>query len=92
MLVFCESKRERFGASGANAEAEVMAGLAELTLGRTVFTIAHRLSTILTADRIVVLKDGVIVEEGPFASLIAKNGEFAKLYKTQFQEGPPRPE
>ncbi len=76
----------------AQTEAEVMAGLAELTLGRTVFTIAHRLSTILTADRIVVLKDGVIVEEGPFAALIARNGEFAKLYKTQFQEGPARPE
>ena len=73
----------------AQTEAEVMAGLAQLTQGRTVFTIAHRLSTILKADRIVVLKDGYIVEQGPFAELLGKGGEFAKLYKTQFQESPP---
>ncbi|MSP48287.1 MAG: ABC transporter ATP-binding protein [Alphaproteobacteria bacterium] len=73
----------------AQTEAEVMAGLEQLTRGRTVFTIAHRLSTIIKADRIVVLKDGVIVEEGPFADLLARNGAFAKLYKTQFQEAAP---
>jgi ABC-type multidrug transport system fused ATPase/permease subunit len=67
----------------------VMAGLAQLTRGRTVFTIAHRLSTILKADRIVVLKDGVIVEAGSFAELLARDGEFAKLYRTQFQDAAP---
>lgn len=68
-------------------EAEVMAGIAKLTEGRTVFTIAHRLSTIINADRIVVLKDGVIVEAGPFDELMKRDGgEFAKLYKTQFQK------
>ncbi|MBM3546679.1 MAG: ABC transporter ATP-binding protein [Alphaproteobacteria bacterium] len=80
---------EPTSALDAQTEAEVMAGLAELTQGRTVFTIAHRLSTILKADRIVVLKDGVIVEAGPFDELMAKKGEFAKLYNTQFKEAVP---
>jgi ATP-binding cassette subfamily B protein/subfamily B ATP-binding cassette protein MsbA len=80
---------EPTSALDAQTEAEVMAGLAELTQGRTVFTIAHRLSTILKADRIVVLKDGVIVEAGSFDELIARNAEFAKLYKTQFQDAQP---
>jgi ATP-binding cassette subfamily B protein len=80
---------EPTSALDAQTEAEVMAGLAELTQGRTVFTIAHRLSTILKADRIIVLKDGVIVEEGPFHELMGKKGEFAKLYKTQFQDAAP---
>jgi ATP-binding cassette subfamily B protein len=77
---------EPTSALDATTEAEVMAGIAELTQGRTVFTIAHRLSTILSADRIVVLMNGTIVEEGPFAQLMEKNAEFAKLYKTQFQQ------
>lgn len=80
---------EPTSALDAQTEAEVMQGLAKLTEGRTVFTIAHRLSTILKADRIVVLKDGVIVEAGPFAELLGKGGEFAKLYKTQFQDSSP---
>lgn len=80
---------EPTSALDAQTEAEVMAGLAQLTRGRTVFTIAHRLSTILKADRIVVLKDGVIVEAGPFAELLARDGEFAKLYRTQFQDAAP---
>ncbi len=70
----------------AETEAEVMAGLTELRRGRTTFTIAHRLSTVINADRIVVLRDGVIAESGRFAELIAKNGAFAQLYRTQFQE------
>jgi ATP-binding cassette, subfamily B, bacterial len=80
---------EPTSALDAQTEAEVMAGLAQLTRGRTVFTIAHRLSTILKADRIVVLKDGVIVEAGSFAELLARDGEFAKLYRTQFQDAAP---
>jgi len=80
---------EPTSALDAQTEAEVMVGLAELTQGRTVFTIAHRLSTILKADRIVVLKDGVIVEAGAFDELMAKNGAFAKLYNTQFKDAQP---
>jgi ATP-binding cassette subfamily B protein/subfamily B ATP-binding cassette protein MsbA len=82
---------EPTSALDATTEAEVMAGIEELTQGRTVFTIAHRLSTILKADRIVVLMHGVIVEEGSFARLMEKNGEFAKLYKAQFQNANPPP-
>ncbi|MBI1775325.1 MAG: ABC transporter ATP-binding protein [Proteobacteria bacterium] len=70
----------------AETEAQVMAGLAALTSRRTTFTIAHRLSTVVNADRIVVLRDGIIVESGPFAELIRRNGAFAQLYRTQFQE------
>jgi ATP-binding cassette subfamily B protein/subfamily B ATP-binding cassette protein MsbA len=70
----------------AATEAEVMAGLSALTRGRTTFTIAHRLSTILNADRIVVLKDGVIAESGGFGELMAADGPFAHLYRTQFRE------
>lgn len=80
---------EPTSALDAQTEAEVMQGLAKLTEGRTVFTIAHRLSTILKADRIIVLKNGVIVEAGPFAELLGKGGEFAKLYKAQFQDSGP---
>jgi ATP-binding cassette subfamily B protein/subfamily B ATP-binding cassette protein MsbA len=68
----------------AETEAQVMAGLDELRRGRTTFTIAHRLSTVINADRIVVLRDGVIVESGRFADLIQKDGAFAQLYRTQF--------
>lgn len=56
----------------------------KLSTGRTSFVIAHRLSTIKNADVIVVMKDGNIIEKGTHESLLAKNGEYAKLYKSQF--------
>ena len=56
----------------------------KLSSGRTSFVIAHRLSTIKNADVIVVMKDGNIIEKGTHESLIVKNGEYAKLYKSQF--------
>ena len=59
--------------------------LERLAAGRTTFIIAHRLSTVRDADVIVVLRDGVIVERGPFAELIRDNGPFASLYRTQFE-------
>lgn len=54
--------------------------------GRTAFIIAHRLSTVHRADRIVVLKDGRIVEMGTYADLLARNGEFAAIHAAQFSQ------
>jgi ATP-binding cassette subfamily B protein/subfamily B ATP-binding cassette protein MsbA len=69
----------------AETEALIMEGLDRLAAGRTTFIIAHRLSTVRDADVIVVLRDGTIVERGPFAELIRGNGPFASLYRTQFE-------
>lgn len=52
--------------------------------GRTSFIVAHRLSTIREADRILVMRDGHIVEQGKHEELLAKNGFYAKLYQSQF--------
>ena len=56
----------------------------KLMQGRTSFIVAHRLSTIRGADRILVMKDGRILEQGDHESLLAKNGFYAQLYKSQF--------
>jgi ATP-binding cassette, subfamily B, bacterial len=65
-------------------EALVMEGIASLTRNRTTFIIAHRLSTVRSADLILVLRDGRIVERGAFAELMRQGGVFAELYNTQF--------
>lgn len=75
---------EPTSALDASTEARVMAGLEHLMEGRTTFVIAHRLSTVRRADTILVLDDGRIVEQGPFAELVARGGAFAELYQTQF--------
>ena len=54
--------------------------------GRTSFVIAHRLSTIKDADVILVMRDGDIIEQGNHQQLLAKNGFYADLYNTQFEE------
>ena len=54
--------------------------------GRTSFVIAHRLSTIKDADLILVMKDGDIIEQGTHDELLAKNGFYAELYNSQFEE------
>ena len=59
----------------------------QLTSNRTSFVIAHRLSTIKNADVILVLKDGDIIEQGNHQELLAKNGVYASLYNSQFDEG-----
>jgi ABC-type multidrug transport system fused ATPase/permease subunit len=64
----------------------IQRALALLLKGRTSFVIAHRLSTITRADRIVVVHDGRIVEQGTHAELLASRGMYAELYRTGFQE------
>lgn len=54
--------------------------------GRTSFIIAHRLSTIRNADLILVMKDGDIIEQGSHDELLAKNGFYADLYRSQFAQ------
>lgn len=62
----------------------VMAGIERLMAGRTTFIIAHRLSTVRRCDRIVVLRDGIIVEAGTLAELLRRDGVFAEYHRTQF--------
>ena len=56
----------------------------EAIKGRTSFVIAHRLKTILNADRIIVLRDGEVIEEGNHHELVEQDGFYAELYKNQF--------
>jgi ATP-binding cassette, subfamily B, bacterial len=58
-----------------------------LMAGRTTLVIAHRLATVLKADRILVIEDGRIVEEGTHRSLVKKGGTYARLAKLQFETG-----
>ena len=66
-------------------EVLIQKGMEKLMEGRTSFVIAHRLSTIRDADTIIVMKDGDIVELGNHDDLIAKNGFYASLYRSQFE-------
>ena len=68
------------------AEIEVQSALDNLMAGRTTLMIAHRLSTIRNADRIIVLVNGRIVEEGNHEDLLEKKGEYYKLYQMQFMD------
>jgi ATP-binding cassette subfamily B protein/subfamily B ATP-binding cassette protein MsbA len=79
---------EPTSALDVETEALVMEGIASLTRDRTTFIIAHRLSTVRNADRILVLRDGRIVEDGSFAELMRRGGVFAELYNTQFADAP----
>jgi ABC-type multidrug transport system fused ATPase/permease subunit len=76
---------EPTAALDAESERLVIDGLRRLMRGRTVIMIAHRLSTLIDADKIIVLKDGSVAEEGSHAGLIARGGVFADLHRIQFQ-------
>jgi ATP-binding cassette subfamily B protein/subfamily B ATP-binding cassette protein MsbA len=75
---------EPTSALDVTTEALVIAGIEGLMADRTTFIIAHRLSTVQRCDRIVVLRDGMIAEEGTLAELLRRDGFFAEYYRTQF--------
>jgi len=80
---------EPTAALDTESEQLVVEALARLMKGRTVITIAHRLSTIRDASKIVVIKDGVVAEEGSHDALIARRGVYAELYRVQFAKPSP---
>jgi ABC-type multidrug transport system fused ATPase/permease subunit len=67
----------------SESERYIQDALTHIMPGKTVIVIAHRLSTIMQMDRIVVLKHGVVVEDGAHAELLAKKGVYADLWKLQ---------
>ncbi len=77
---------EATSALDTESERRIQAALARLMRGRTTLVIAHRLSTVERADRIVVMRDGGIVETGTHAELLARGGYYASLHAMQFAE------
>ncbi|GAB3527949.1 ABC transporter ATP-binding protein [Arthrobacter monumenti] len=75
---------EATAALDSTSEAAVQAALAEALAGRTAVVIAHRLSTIRAADAILVVEAGQIIERGTHSQLLAADGRYAELYRTQF--------
>jgi len=67
----------------SETEHEIQKDLKELLKGRTSIIIAHRLSTIMSADRIIVMKEGKIIQQGNHNQLIKKRGEYKKLWNLQ---------
>jgi ABC-type multidrug transport system fused ATPase/permease subunit len=77
---------EPTAALDSESERSVIEALERLMKGRTVVTIAHRLSTIRDADLIIVVAEGVVAESGNHDELMAKNGIYADLHRTQFED------
>ena len=67
-------------------EMKIQNAFGQLMEGRTSFIVAHRLSTIQTADMILVMKDGRIIEQGKHQELLAQNGFYKTLYESQFEQ------
>ncbi len=80
---------EPTAALDTESEMLVIEAMERLMKGRTVITIAHRLSTIRDADKIVVLKNGTVAEQGTHAELLAIDGVYARLHRIQFETATP---
>jgi len=77
---------EATSALDTDSERYIQAALEELMKSRTTFVIAHRLSTVEKADRILVMEQGRIIEQGSHAELLALEGRYSQLYRQQFNE------
>ncbi|RYY73763.1 MAG: ABC transporter ATP-binding protein/permease [Gammaproteobacteria bacterium] len=82
ILIFDEAT----SALDSHSEAAIVDAMREVAAGRTTIVIAHRLSTIVDADKIIVLDQGVVVEEGNHNQLLAKQGRYAQMWAMQLQE------
>lgn len=80
---------EATSAVDTETEARIQEALTKLCAGRTTFIVAHRLSTIMKADRILVVQDGTIMEEGSHTDLIEKGGKYRDLWSKQAFVMPP---
>ena len=77
---------EATSALDSDSERQIQNALEELIKDRTSFVIAHRLSTIEKADRILVVEEGEIVEQGSHNELLEKGGRYASLYNNEFED------
>ena len=77
---------EATSALDTELERQIQQQLEHLMRGRTTLVIAHRLSTVEKADRIIVMEAGRMVETGTHAELLQRNGQYAVLYRMQFNE------
>jgi subfamily B ATP-binding cassette protein MsbA len=82
---------EPTAALDSESEKLVIEALETLMKGRTVIAIAHRLTTIHDADKIIVIANGVVAENGSHEQLLKENGIYAELYHTQFDTGEKTP-
>ncbi len=77
---------EPTAALDAESEALVVEAMERLMAGRTVITIAHRLSTLRNTDKIIVVKDGMVAEQGTYEELLNRDGVYAQLHHLQFEK------